>query len=99
MYLVIQNIPCHLVKNTAGHSFGENVSLHPLPLAVLDVDLAVFDSVGDEQVLHMEMSRTLGGGMSLLRKGNGRGVVMQNASGTYLVPELNKKVAGPDHSR
>ena len=48
MYLAIQNIPCHLIKYTAGHALGKDVRLHPLPLAVLDVDLAVLDSVGDE---------------------------------------------------
>ena len=48
MYLAIQNIPCHLIKYTAGQSLGKNVRLHSLPLAVLDVDLAVLDPVGDK---------------------------------------------------
>ena len=98
MYLYIQNFPSHFIKDSAGYALRQNIRFHSLPLAELQLNLAILNPVRDEEVLYVEMPGALGGRVALLRKGDRAGVVVQDPGGTYLVSQLDQEVAGPDNA-
>ena len=96
MYLCIHNLSRHLVKSSARHPLGQDISPHSLAFTVLQLDLAIFNTIGDEEMLDVEVAGSLRRGVALLRKSNRTGVVVQDSRRTYLVPEFNQEVTRPD---
>ena len=98
MYLCIHNLSRHLVKNSSRNTLGQDISPHSLALTVLQLDLAIFNTVGDEEMLDVEVTGPLRQGVALLIKSNRTGVVVQDSRRTHLVPEFNQEVTRPDNA-